>query len=120
MTKTTPADGDSAEGAKRKKPSRTKTGAKKATSDKKPAAKKRPARKSKQVAPSEPEIVAAEPEGVEPAPIEDAEILAETPLAAGDEDTDVSPTVEAGRVLTDEEQELSAIYGDEAGAPATA
>jgi hypothetical protein len=113
MTKTTPADGDTAEGAKRKKPSRTKTGAKKATSDKKGSSKKRPARKSRQPAiPTEkPELEAVAPETVEATPIEDAEILAETPIEAA---------VETAPVLTEEEQELTAIYGDETGAPATA
>ncbi|MGE0870971.1 MAG: restriction endonuclease [Kofleriaceae bacterium] len=127
MTKTTPGDGDS-EGATRKKPSRSKAPAKsgkKPSGDKRPAAKKtaRPKKPRSEKAdksekpPKLEAVVEAAPVVEDPAvePIEDAEILSVVEVeSAGAPEADEEPT------LTVEEQELSAIYGDEAGSPASA
>lgn len=100
------AAGDSAEAApkKAKKPAAPK----KAAAAKKPAAKpagKKP--RGKKEAPVEvvaPEAVEVLGEGEALNDVIDAEIVAETPA---------EPEVEAAPVLTEEEQELSAIYGEE-------
>jgi restriction endonuclease Mrr len=122
MTKTKTSDGEAGR-AKKKPVAKKPAPAKKA----KPAAKKpapRPKKKPEKAAASEAAFEAAPTQVVEvievfeaadtgaPAiieDIEDAEILAETPLEA-----------EPAPALTEEEQALSAIYGDDLTAPATA
>ena len=82
----------------------------KKASAKKPAKPKKPAKKKDDAA-DEPMIEAAAESDVI-----DAEIVAETPI--GDEPVDAAPPPDT---LTDEERELSAIYGEEtSGAPAKA
>lgn len=152
MTKTTAADGEATEGAKRKKASatrsktakaatssRAKTATKSSAAKKKaPAAKKAPAKPAakKKAAKAKPEKAARteQVEQLEPTGtletieveirdvdvIDDAEVIAETPLEALpaiDEGADVP---EVAVELTPEEQELAALYGEDLGAPATA
>jgi hypothetical protein len=116
MTKTT-ADAEATEGSKKKKAPAKKAPAKKAAAKpvKAAASKKAPAKPAKKK-PKPVEAVEA-PETVEVsvrevAPVEDAQIIAETPIPDLEED-DVPE-------LTPEEQELSAIYGDDLTKPATA
>jgi len=120
MTKTTAAEAD--EGGKtKKKPPAKKAPAKKAPEPKaKPAkaaaAAKKPAKAAAGKKPKKAAEAADSPETIEVevrdvAAIEDAEIIAETPAALDEED---APE------LTPEEQELSAIYGDDLTKPATA
>ncbi len=114
MSKAKTAESDTHEAAKKK--AATKKPAPKKPAAKKPVPKK-PAPKAKKPA----KAVATETElPVEVAPtresltaIEDAEIIAETPVVADDED-DAEPAAE----LSEEEKELSAIYGDDLSAPA--
>jgi hypothetical protein len=89
---------------------------------KKPAKKPAPAKKAR--APKKPKKTEEQPV-VEAALAEpsddivDAEIVAETPVTAAPEDTDEATPVPAP-VLTEEEQELSAVYGEDLAAPAIA
>jgi hypothetical protein len=138
MAKKKTADGSAAEGTESAAKGKKKAagGAKKASAkkaDKKPAPRK-PARTKKK---PEPSAVVVE-EAVETAPeigdVIEAEILGETPIYTieGDEievhteadldlDEPVDATQDAGAApLSEEEQELSAIYGDDLSAPAMA
>lgn len=118
MTKTT-ADAAATEGKKKKAPAKKAPAkkapepkgksAKAAAPSKKAPAKPAPKKKPKEVVEA-PETIEVEVREV--AAIEDAEIMAETPIPALDEE-DVPE-------LTPEEQELSAIYGDDLTKPATA
>ncbi len=89
---------------------------------KKPAAKKaapkKPAPRPKKPAKAEPvnetELALAAPTRESLTAIEDAEIIAETPILPDDDEEDAEPAVE----LSEEEKELSAIYGDDLSAPA--
>jgi hypothetical protein len=84
---------------------------KKKPARKKPAAKK-PRAKKEEAAP-EPMIE------VNTAEIEDAQIVAETPAEEPTrEDTDETEPVEAAAPLSEEEQQLASIYGEEMAAPA--
>jgi hypothetical protein len=98
-----------AAGKTKKKPAAKKAPAKKAPAGKtakKPATKKAPEKPAKEDTIETAPVVVAEPEVI------DAEIVSETVLA---------PAVEAAPALTEEEQELQAIYGeDTTGAPASA
>lgn len=102
-----------------KKKAASKKGAAKKAPAKKPAAKK-PRPTKKKAAPAR-EAVAAE-EAVETAPeigdVIEAEIIAETPSDVTEENEVVE--VEAEPVLSEEERELSAIYGEDLTAPALA
>ncbi len=126
MSKTTAAEGEASEAKKKRAPA--KKGAAKKAPAKKPAAKKAPARSKKKT--KEPDVESPETIDVsvtESEPVEDAEVLAETPADAldasadldDDEDED-APDVEPAVELSPEEQELAAIYGDDLSAPATA
>jgi hypothetical protein len=101
-----------ADGTTEKKRPAKKTVAKKATAKKPPAKKARAKTATKKEEPA----FAVEP-AVETAPelgdVIDAEIIAETPAEA-------SEPVEAAPELSDEERELSSIYGDDLTAPAMA
>lgn len=100
-------------------------GAKKASakkSEKKPAAKK-PRGKKKEDTAATVEAVAAVETAPEISEVIEAEILAETPVEPITEETeavDVEEVEEAAAPLSEEEQELSAIYGDDLSAPAIA
>ena len=102
-----------------KKAPAKKAAPKKAAAKKAPAKKAAPARKKKPTvevdAPETVEVVVREVE------VEDAEVISETPaeVAAAIEHDD-APDVEPAVELSPEEQELSAIYGDDLTAPATA
>jgi len=103
------------EGQEKKKKA---SGAKKATAKKKPAAKKPRTKKPTQAqagAEPEPAAIEVEPAGIDTAPeladVIEAEIIAETPAAE---------MIEQAAPLSDEEQELSTIYGEDLSAPATA
>ena len=107
------------EGAEGGEPEATSTKAKK-----KPAAKKPPAKKAaapKKARGKKKDDEAAENQVVDTAPevadVIEAEIIAETPASA--EQTDENDAVEPA-ALSEEEQELSAIYGDDLSKPATA
>jgi hypothetical protein len=118
MSKKRNADDTAADGKATKKAAAKKPAAKKAAA-KKPAPKK-PARGKKPAA--EPvEVVEA---AVEPAVVEeitDAEILAETPIEAeAVEEALEEAEVEAVRVLSEEEQQLAQIYGEDLSAPKAA
>lgn len=110
------------ESASEKKKATAKKGAAKKPAAKKPAAKKpRPKKKT------QPEPVVAAEEVVETAPeigdVIEAEIIAETPSDLTEENEVVAAEaeeVEAEPVLSDEERELSAIYGEDLTAPALA
>lgn len=114
MSKAKTAESDTK--AAKKKPAPKKPAAAKKPAAKKPAPKaKKPAPKPEPVETKEAELL-VEPE----APtresltaIEDAEIIAETPIVP-DDDGDDEPVAE----LSDEEKELAAIYGDDLSAPA--
>jgi hypothetical protein len=135
MTKTTAAETEGTEGGKKKKAASkaaSKAAPKKAAA-KKPASRARPAKAAAAKKPAakprlkkseetraargavveSPETVETEVRDVDV--IEDAEVIAETPIEAlpSDDDGDVPE-------LTPEEQELKAIYGDDLGTPATA
>jgi hypothetical protein len=113
------------EAKKAKKPAAKKPAAKKPAAEKKSAAPKKPKASAGKKPSKKAEVVVEAPETVnveivevaaEPADeIQDADIIAETPLeaAAVDDDGDLPE-------LTPEEQELSAIYGDDLTAPAAA
>jgi hypothetical protein len=115
MAKKKTADESAAEGAdgtsEKKRPAK-KTAAKKATAKKPPAKKSRAKTQTKK---EEPAVAA---EVVETAPevgdVIEAEIIAETPLTALADDAVSAPE------LSDEERELSSIYGDDLTAPAMA
>jgi hypothetical protein len=120
MSKKQTAEGEASE-PKKKKPAGGKKAPAKKPAAKKPAAKK-PSRKKKdtEVNAALEETAVAVAELVETAraiddddddDIEDAEVLAETPLEAM---ADVEPPA----ALTEEEQQLAAIYGDDLSAPA--
>ncbi len=92
-----------------KKPAEKKAAPKKAA---KPAAKKSAKKTPAAEVVEAPETIEVEVRGV--SVIEDADIIAETPVhAAVDDDGDLPE-------LTPEEQELQAIYGDDLAKPATA
>ena len=116
MSKTT-ADAAATEGSKKKKAPAKKAPAKKPAAKpvKAAASKKAPAKPAKKKPRTEevvetPETVVVSVRDV--TPVEDAEIISETPIPDLEED-DVPE-------LTPEEQELSAIYGDDLTKPATA
>jgi hypothetical protein len=113
--KKTAEDGQADDAGETKKKPAKKAAAKKAPA-KKPAAKK-PARGKKKDEP-----VVAE-EAIESAPeggdVIEAEILAETPVTEAVE-AEAAELEEEAVPLSDEEQELSAIYGDDLSAPAAA
>jgi hypothetical protein len=115
------------ESAGEKKKAAAKKGAAKKPAAKKPAAKKPAAKKSRAKKDTQPELVVAAEEVVETAPeigdVIEAEIIAETPSDLTEENEVVAAEaeeVEAEPVLSDEERELSAIYGDDLTAPALA
>ena len=119
------ADGASDEGgASTSKATKKKSsGAKKAApkkADKKPAAKK-PAKKKADDKSARLEKVEPVAEAIDTAPevadVIEAEIIAETPAS---DITDENEAVEPPAQLSDEEQELSTIYGDDLTAPARA
>ncbi|MEO8702555.1 MAG: restriction endonuclease [Kofleriaceae bacterium] len=134
MTKQKTADDTEESGARKRSP--TKKAAAKKPAAKKPAAKK-PAPK-KPAAKKPVEKVAAAVVVLVEDEIEDAEVIAETPIevmqARGDADDDddddddddaepethAAPEPVATPAMTEEEQELSAIYGTDLDAPATA
>lgn len=123
--KSTDAATDEASETSKKKPAKKAPGRKAPAekSVKKPAAKKAPASRGKKKE-AEPVQAEASVEAAEDQDIIEAEILGETPATApvdedeGD-DEEGEPAVEAAP-LSDEERELSAVYGDDLGAPATA
>jgi hypothetical protein len=109
MTKKQQADGEADDGAKKKKPA-----PKKAAAKKPPAKRTRPATQTKKKAP--PKHEEAPVSAVEL--IEDADIVSETPVEL------VEPTEEIAAVeaptLSEEEQQLTELYGADLTAPATA
>ncbi|HEY5933394.1 MAG TPA: restriction endonuclease [Kofleriaceae bacterium] len=117
MSKKQTAEGEASEPKKKKPAGGAKKPAAKKPAAKKPAAKK-PARKKKGDESTEADTVSAALEDTAAAvadqlddDIEDAEVIAETPLEAMAVD---EPPV----ALTEEEQQLAAIYGDDLSAPA--
>jgi hypothetical protein len=114
MAKKKNAD-ESADGGKKKAAG----GAKKASAkkaEKKPAAKKPPRGKKKTDAPAE-EVVQTAPEIGD---VIEAEIIAETPIEVTLEDSELVEAASDAVPLSEEERELSAIYGDDLSAPAMA
>ncbi len=112
---------DGAAATTEKKKSAKKTTAKKATA-KKPAAGKKPRAKKPT---KEPAVAAPDEAAVETAPevadVIEAEIIAETPSTEITEDNEVVEAIlEDAAPLSDEERELSAIYGEDLHAPAVA
>jgi hypothetical protein len=96
---------------------------KKKTAAKKPAAKKAPGRAGKTARGKKKDADEATESKVDTAPevadVIEAEIIAETPIAElAADSTDENEAVEPA--LSEEEQELSAIYGDDLSKPATA
>jgi hypothetical protein len=124
MAKKKTADDSAADGTEGtdKKKAGKKPAAKKATAKKPPAAKK-PRGKKKEEPAAEAEAAADFTGEIETAPelgdIIEAEIIAETPVDTTEETEPVEPAEEAAE-LSPEEQELSAIYGDDLSAPAMA
>src|SRR2546423_291961 len=111
-----------AEGGPRRKKKPTKKPAAKKAAARKPAAKKRGKKE-------EPEAVEAAEHAV-PEPMDDAEdvvdaeILAETRIDVGEAGTEAAPQVdvveESAASMSEEERELSAVYGEDLNAPAIA
>jgi len=115
------------ESAAKKKPKKAaakKPAAKKATA-KKPAAKKPAAKKAKPVAHDQLSEVSHEIIDIDALiasdldDVEDAEVIAETPASEIDEDAITEVAIEPPP-LSEEEQQLATIYGDDLSAPATA
>ncbi|HSD90666.1 MAG TPA: restriction endonuclease, partial [Kofleriaceae bacterium] len=94
---------------------------KKSTAKKAPAAKKATAKKPSRARKKTDELEPVESVGTAPevADVIEAEIIAETPAAELADTTDEHAAVEAAP-LSEEEQELSAIYGEDLSAPARA
>jgi hypothetical protein len=123
MAKKKTADDSAAEAAdgttEKKRPA--KTAAKKGRSSS--SAKKPAAKKSRPKSTTKKEEPVFEPQTVETAPeigdVIEAEIMAETPVEPS-EDLEPVAAVEAAAELSDEERELSSIYGEDLTAPAMA
>ncbi|HUS28303.1 MAG TPA: restriction endonuclease [Kofleriaceae bacterium] len=105
------AEGDAEATKTKKKTAAKKPAAKKAAAPKKSRSKKKDADESENA------VVDTAPEVAD---VIEAEIIAETPASAMADSTDENDAVEPPTALSEEEQELSAIYGDDLTKPATA
>ena len=119
MSKKQTAEGEASEPKKKKPAGGAKKPAAKKPAAKKPAAKKPARKKADTISAAVEDTAASVAELVEATraddedDIEDAEVIAETPLEA-------MPVDEPPVALTEEEQQLAAIYGDDLSAPAKA